>query len=198
MNGPPGAAKRVCGNDPVSSTQLLQSMKTLVEAYFRLVKAVIVACLALMVILVFTNVVLRYGFGKGITVSDEVSRWLFVYMAFLGAIVAMRERLHLGVDILVTRMTPGLRRICAVISHLLMLWVSWLIFEGSWIQTGINWSSTAPSTGLSMGILYASGVVFSASTGAILIYETWQLLIGKAPTVQFDAGACADDMERSA
>src|SRR5690606_11965195 len=71
MNGPPGAAKRVCGNDPVSSTQLLQSMKTLVEAYFRLVKAVIVACLALMVILVFTNVVLRYGFGKGITVSDE-------------------------------------------------------------------------------------------------------------------------------
>ncbi|MFA7666629.1 MAG: TRAP transporter small permease [Burkholderiaceae bacterium] len=172
-------------------------MKTLVEAYFRLVKTVIVACLALMVLLVFTNVVLRYGFGKGITVSDEVSRWLFVYMAFLGAIVAVRERLHLGVDILVIRMTPGLQRSCALVSHLLMLWACWLIFEGSWIQTGINWASRAPSTGLSMGLLYASGLFFSASAGAILLYETWLLLTGKTPPSELNADASTGDAEHS-
>ena len=39
-----------------------------------------VLALVAMVIMVFGNVVLRYGFNKGITVSEEVSRWLFVWM----------------------------------------------------------------------------------------------------------------------
>ena len=54
-----------------------------------------------MVVLVFGNVVLRYGFNSGITVSEELSRWLLVWLTFLGAIVAVREHAHLGVD------TPG-------------------------------------------------------------------------------------------
>jgi TRAP-type transport system small permease protein len=57
-----------------------------------------------MVVLVFGNVVLRYGFNLGITVSEEISRWLFVWLTFLGAIVAMREHGHLGVDTLVKRL----------------------------------------------------------------------------------------------
>ena len=44
-----------------------------------------------MVLLVFGNVVLRYGFNSGITVSEEVSRWLFIWGTFMGAIVALRE-----------------------------------------------------------------------------------------------------------
>ena len=54
-----------------------------------------------MVILVFGNVVLRYGFNSGIAISEELSRWLLVWLTFLGAIVALREHAHLGVDTLV-------------------------------------------------------------------------------------------------
>jgi TRAP-type C4-dicarboxylate transport system permease small subunit len=61
-----------------------------------LLKIAITLCLAVMVVLVFDNVVLRYGFNLGITVSEEISRWLFVWLTFLGAIVAMREHGHLG------------------------------------------------------------------------------------------------------
>ena len=74
-------------------------MKRVVEAYFHLLKVLIALFLAIMVVLVFGNVVLRYAFNSGITVSEEVSRWLFVWLTFLGAIVAMREHGHLGVDI---------------------------------------------------------------------------------------------------
>jgi TRAP-type transport system small permease protein len=70
----------------------------IVEAYFHLLKAAIALCLAVMVVLVFGNVVLRYLLNTGITVSEEVSRLLFVWLTFLGAIVAMREHGHLGVD----------------------------------------------------------------------------------------------------
>ena len=59
-----------------------------------------------MVVLVFGNVVLRYAFNSGITVSEELSRWLFVWLTFLGAIVALREHGHLGTEVLVSRLGP--------------------------------------------------------------------------------------------
>ena len=50
---------------------------------------IIVVSLALMVIMVFSNVVLRYVFNSGITATEELSRFLFLWLIFIGAIVAM-------------------------------------------------------------------------------------------------------------
>jgi TRAP-type C4-dicarboxylate transport system permease small subunit len=154
-------------------------MSRLIEGYFHLLKALIALCLAVMVVLVFGNVVLRYGFNLGITVSEELSRLLFVWLTFLGAIVAMREHGHLGVDILVRRLPALGKKICLVISHLLMLYATWLFLEGSWQQTLINLDVGAPATGLSMGLFYGVGVVFSVSVGLILLYDLYRALAGK-------------------
>ena len=70
------------------------------------VEAVIALLLAAMVVRVFGNVVLRYGFNSGITISEELSRWFFVWMTFLGAIVGVKEHGHLGTDMLVGRLGP--------------------------------------------------------------------------------------------
>lgn len=155
-------------------------MNRLVEGYFRLLKALMALCLLLMVALVFGNVVLRYAFNTGITLSEELSRWLFVYLVFLGAIVALREHAHLGVDAFVKRLAPQGRRFCAVASHLLMLWATWLLLKGSWAQTQVNWSSTAPSSGLSLGLFYAVGMVYGVSAGLILLWDLYRLLRGTA------------------
>ena len=42
----------------------------------------------------------------GITVSEEVSRWLFIWMTFLGAVLALHEHGHLGVDMVVQALPP--------------------------------------------------------------------------------------------
>src|SRR5881628_607608 len=123
-------------------------MRSLVEGYFHVLKFIIVGCLAVMVVLVFGNVVLRYGFNSGITVSEELSRWLFVWLTFIGAIVALREHAHLGMDSVVMRLPTIGKRICLVLSLLLMLWCVYLFFTGSWQQTIINLDSHAPATGL--------------------------------------------------
>src|SRR3954470_14123273 len=86
--------------------------------------------LAIMVVLVFGNVVLRYGFNSGITVSEEVSRWLFIWGTFLGALVAMREHGHLGMDMVVNKLPPWGKKICVVVSHLLMMLIVVLLFKG--------------------------------------------------------------------
>ena len=135
--------------------------------------------LAIMVVMVFGNVVLRYGFNSGITVSEEVSRWLFVWMTFLGAIVAVREHGHLGTDMLVAKLPTWGKKLCLYLSHLLMLYASWLLLTGSWQQTLINWDVSAPTTGASVAIFYFVGVVFGVSAIVFLLYDLWLALSGR-------------------
>lgn len=145
----------------------------------RFIEVLIALCLAVMVVMVFGNVVLRYVFNSGIAISEEVSRWLFVWMTFLGAIVALKEHGHLGTDMLVSRLPRGGKIVCLAASQLLMLWVTWLLLKGSWAQAVINWDVEAPVTGASMAIVYASGIVFSVPAGLLLLVELFRTLTGR-------------------
>ncbi len=154
-------------------------MARIVDAYFKLLRFVIALCLVVMVVLVFGNVVLRYAFNSGITVSEELSRWLFVWLTFIGAIVAVRDRAHLGMDSIVSRLPAVGKRICYVASNLLMLYVVWLFAKGAWQQTLINLDNYAPATGLSSGLYYGIGVFFCISVAAIIVYHLYEAVTGK-------------------
>lgn len=133
-------------------------------------------CLAIMVVLVFGNVVLRYTANSGITVSEELSRWLFVWLTFMGAVVALREHGHLGTDVLVSRLPAAGKKVCLVLAQVAMLYVSWLLLKGSWAQMVINADTEAPVTGASVGIFYASGVLMGGSAIAILLRDLLRTL----------------------
>lgn len=154
-------------------------MQRLIDGYFQFLKIAIVTCLALMVILVFGNVVLRYAFNLGITMSEELSRFLFVWLTFLGAIIAFREHGHLGVDMVVSRLSAAGKKACLIVSQVLMLFVTWLFLQGSWEQTIINLDVKSPSAGISMGMFYGVGVIFSISVGVMLLHDFYRLVSGR-------------------
>ena len=145
----------------------------------RTLEYVLAAALALMVVLVFGNVVMRYAFNSGITVSEEVSRWLFIWSTFLGALLALRERAHLGVDMVVARLPAWGRKACMLATHVLMLVILGMLFSGALAQTRINSDVTAPTTGWSMGIVHASAVVFAVLAGLILLNDLLRFLTGR-------------------
>ena len=111
-------------------------LDNLIDGYCRLIGYLIAAMLAVMVLLVFGNVVMRYAFNSGFTVSEELSRWLFVWLTFLGAVVALRDNGHLGTDLLVGKLGPTGKRICLGLALGLMLYCLWLLFKGAYEQTG--------------------------------------------------------------
>src|SRR3569833_3316251 len=100
-------------------------MKRFVPRAERLVEWLMALALAVMVVLIFGNVVLRYAFNSGFAWAEELSRLMFVWLIFLGAILALRRHAHLGVEILQARLPRGARRACALFSHLLMLFGLW-------------------------------------------------------------------------
>ncbi|MGE0329896.1 MAG: TRAP transporter small permease [Ramlibacter sp.] len=154
-------------------------LTTLLDRYCRLLGFAMVACLAVMVALVFGNVVMRYGFNSGFTLSEELSRWLFVWMTFMGAVVAVHERAHLGNDTLVSRLPLAGKKLCLGATYLLMLYLCWLLLRGAWQQTRINADATSAVMQVSMGILYASGVVFALSAMLMLAASLWRLVCGR-------------------
>ncbi|MGC1176428.1 TRAP transporter small permease [Polaromonas sp.] len=154
-------------------------VRKIIHRYCRFLSWLMAASLAVMVVLVFTNVVLRYAFNSGIAVSEELSRWLFVWLTFLGAIVALNERAHLGTDTLVARLPVLGKKICLGLGHVLMLFICWLLFKGTLDQVKINWDSTSAAMEVSMALFYGCGLVFAVSGAVILLSDLWRLLTGQ-------------------
>jgi TRAP-type C4-dicarboxylate transport system permease small subunit len=165
----------------------------LTDRISRLFSLLMVACLAAMVVMVFGNVVLRYGFNSGITVSEELSRWLFVWMTFLGAFVALRTRSHLGTNALISRLSPLGRRVCFGMSRVLMLAVCWLIVKGGWQQTLINLETTSAVMQASTALLYVSAVVFGVLAAVVLLHELWRLLAGRTTAAELSGATESED-----
>lgn len=148
---------------------------------FSLFDHLVVIGMSAMGLMLFWNVVLRYGFNSGIPFSVEVSRLIFVWITFLGAVVALAQGMHMSVDTLVARLPRPMRVACFLVSHGLMLWCCWLIWQGSWIQTNINWNNYAPISGISVGLMYAAGLVASATMALVLLVNLWRSLRGELP-----------------
>lgn len=153
-------------------------LQKFIDGYCRVLNGLMAACLALMVVLVAGNVFMRYALNSGITLSEELSRWLFVWTIFMGAIVALKEHGHLGTDMLVGKLGPAGKKVCFALAHGLMLWICGLLFKGSYEQAIINWESTSAVMEVSLSWLYVPGMLFAVLGGLIILTELLRLFTG--------------------
>ncbi|WP_018237020.1 TRAP transporter small permease [Ensifer sp. BR816] len=146
---------------------------------FQAVEALLALLLAAMVVMVFGNVVLRYLFNSGIVVSEELSRIFFVWITFIGAVVAMRDGSHLGMDTFVRALSRRGRIICCVLSQSLILVCCAMLLRGTWLQHEINASTLAPVTEIPM--IWVHGVTYVAALGIGLhaLAKLWRAVTGR-------------------
>lgn len=128
--------------------------------------------LAGMVLAVFVNVVLRYGFDTGIVFYEELSRLLFVWLVCIGAVLASGERKHLGFEMLTTRLHGLPARVCRWISRLGIAYILVLVAQGSWqqVQAGMNSFSTV--IGYPLALAAAATLVMAVGMLAVLLVQS--------------------------
>jgi len=134
---------------------------------FKALEAFLALILATMVCLVFANVVMRYGFDTGITITDEVSRMMFVWISFVGAVVVARRHEHLGVDILTARLTGTPAIVCRVLTNIIIIICCCFLVAGAYDQTITNMSNNAPISGIPMGVVYTAPLTAGVMIGLI-------------------------------
>jgi len=156
------------------------------------------AALAVMVVMVFVNAAGRYLLGQGLAVSEELSRLAFVWLIMIGAVIAVRERAHIGMDFVVVRLKPRAQRVCLILSNILILYALWLFVLGGWKQTVIGLGSVLPVTGVPTAAFALAGLLAAAAMAALYAVQTWRALTGRLPDSELvQIRETAEDLQAS-
>jgi len=80
-------------------------------------------------IIVVAAIVARYGFGQAVSWTEEVPRYLLIWISFLAASVGVLRREHVGFDVLFNARPMPSRRVLGVCLSLLILGFGWVVFR---------------------------------------------------------------------
>jgi len=84
-----------------------------------------------MTLVVAVQVFFRYVLNQSLFWSEELARFLLVWLSFLGASVAYRRKVHPGIDVLTSRIPDIPRKLCVIIVHVVsLIFFLVLIFYG--------------------------------------------------------------------
>lgn len=123
----------------------------------------------LMVLFVFLNVVLRTFFNSGLTWSEELARYLFVYVTYIGAISAMRANGHLGVDTLISRVKPKVQMAMYLVSQTMIAALMCILVQGAYKMVLQNTESRTAALGIPYSVLYFAGIITGISIAILAV-----------------------------
>ena len=130
------------------------TIDTVASAFIWVNRFVIGLFMMIMAGLVFTNVVLRYAFGFSIGWAEEVSRYLMISVAFLGAGLALRQGSLIAVDLLQDALPAAAARIVrTIIVVIAFAFLAVVIYYGFAYALQF-WNNKTPVLRISQGIPY--------------------------------------------
>ncbi|MFO1268839.1 MAG: TRAP transporter small permease [Rubrivivax sp.] len=164
---PPPAALRAA--TPPAATAVGRFERVIVAAN----RAALIALMAAMALLVMVNVIARYVFNHSFVWAEEISRYMMVWVGFLGAGLVLRVGAHIAVDVfqdmLPRRAAQAMRAgVVAVFgtSLVAMLWlgIEYVLFA---------WGQETPVLNWNFGVIY-----IAIPVGALLMLVHLALVAG--------------------
>jgi TRAP-type C4-dicarboxylate transport system permease small subunit len=157
----------------------------------RAIEWLLIGLLGVMVVLVFSNVVLRYGFNSGIVFSEEVSRFVFMWLTLLGALVAMHDGAHLGMNSVIASLPVWGQRIFRFASDSIMLVCCGFLSHGTWKQVVLAMDDHSPVTGVPMGLIFSGLLISAIGMGLMLLVSLFRQVTGRMPAEELAASHAA-------
>lgn len=115
-------------------------------------RAVVFVMMAVMTTLVFINVIARYLFNYSIIWAEEISQYLMIWIAYLGAGLALREGRHVALEILHDRLPPVItRRLRMALGGLVVAFLGTITVLGFQFSLFV-WEQETPVLNISLGI----------------------------------------------
>jgi TRAP-type C4-dicarboxylate transport system permease small subunit len=126
-------------------------------ALCRLLEVALILAVAVLVLDVLWGVFTRYVLSDQARWSEELARFLLVWISLLGGAVAFGEKSHLGVDYFVGKFDPASSKFITIIGQLIVLFFAISIFiVGGYrlVSNTLTIGQTTPALGLEMGHVY--------------------------------------------
>lgn len=143
-------------------------------AICRLLEIVLILAVLVLVLDVLWGVFTRYAWGEQAKWSEELARFLLIWISLLGGAVAFGEKAHLGVDYFVGLMDPRARKLLTVFGQLVILFFAATIFiYGGYRVVADNLGQTTAALQWKMGHVYLALPI----AGVFIIFFTLEQLL---------------------
>ncbi|RAI57391.1 TRAP transporter small permease [Roseicella frigidaeris] len=166
---------------PPSASLPLRLARNALTLLRRAVDGILLLLLAAMILLVLAQVVCRYGFNRSIPGGDEAATFAQIWMVLLGAGYAMRQRLHVAIELVIERLPAGLARLLLVPVTGLCLWFLWVVFQGGLLLMQVGAWQTSPGLQIPMDMPYAMLPVGAAYFALEVVLAFGAAILGLEP-----------------
>jgi TRAP-type C4-dicarboxylate transport system permease small subunit len=116
-------------SETVATTSRLDVISRVMDKILSYIVAVLLVAMSG---IVFGNVFSRYFLNTTLGWYEEVSRFMLIWIVFLGAVIAMIRSDHLGIDLLPLVFSPRVCRAMVVLTDVLVLAALAIMFQGAW------------------------------------------------------------------
>jgi TRAP-type C4-dicarboxylate transport system permease small subunit len=159
--------------EPASAGSFFGTCRTVLKRIDSLSKGVVILSMAVMTVLVVTQVIFRYGFSNAIDWSEEVARLAFIWAMFLAIPHGIRAGVHVGIDALITRFPDTLQDRLFRLSALLGCILMGVVFYFSAQVTAYSWSELMPTLNLTAAVYYIAVLISAAHSVLHLLLLIW-------------------------
>ncbi len=144
-----------------SKSAAMSRLEVISRVMDKILSYVVGALLVAMSVVVFGNVVSRYFLSTTWGWYEEVSRFLLIWIVFIGAVIAMIRSDHLGIDLLPLLLSPRVCRVIVVVADAVVLVALVIMFQGAWDMAIDSLASgwVASSVPIPYGWVYMIGPV---------------------------------------
>ena len=150
-------------------------MHGFIDKFARLYRFICVLILILMVLIVFVNAMMRYILNSGFIATEEVLRYLFIYMSFLGIVEVANTRGHIAVTVITDFLKGRVRTFVYVCGYVLILYAMYVLLDGSIMYYEESATSVGQVTGLPFRVIIAS-LLFGAF--GVFVFTLRDLVLG--------------------
>ncbi len=148
-----------------------QNMQSFFHQFGRFYRFVCVVILAVMVMIVFVNAFMRYFMHSGFVATEEILRYLFIYLTFLGMVEVAHERGHIAVTILTDALPRKLRTMIHIVGYVLCIYALYVLIDGSIMYFEESGTSRGQVTGLPFQYIIAVLIFGAAGVLAFVIRD---------------------------
>jgi len=137
---------------------------TFIRKLTQLVEWMLVALSALIFVVVFLQVLFRYLLRQPLFWSEELPRYLLIWMCFLAAAVAQKHDAHINITLCLAPLSTRARQVLKILTDAIILAFLWILIYSGGLVTSITAHHRSTALQLPMGLVYAALPV-----GAILM-----------------------------
>lgn len=154
-------------------------MTHLMRALDWILDRVTLVLLAVLLLVVGGQVFSRYVLNHSLFWSEELARYLFIYLVFLGSAIVLRRNGHIQVSFFVERLPPGVRRAIAVLVDLLLLWFTATILVQSIRLASMVWTVLTAAMEIPWTLVYLGIVLGMAAMVLVMFGALWRHVTGR-------------------